>query len=283
MIEDARSAHPEVSVRRLCALHGVSRSWFYNRPAQEKMDADQALCQDIETVVEEFAGYGYRRVTRELARRGRPVNHKRVLRVMRERHLLCRPKRRYRATTDSKHHEKRFPNLLPEFVPVRPDQVWYADMTYVRVRQGFVYLACVLDGFTREVVGWSMSKFLDAELPLAALNNALSARCPAPGLLHHSDQGVQYASRVYVDRLRSTGMTPSMSRTGNPYDNAKMESFYKTLKTEEVDRQEDVDLDDARWHIGIFIADLYNHRRLHSSLGYVPPAEFAARYTAAQR
>ena len=283
MIEDARVAHPEVSVRRLCELHGVSRSWFYDQQAQEETDTDQALCQDIETVVEEFVGYGYRRVTRELARRGRPVNHKRVLRVMRERHLLCRPKRRYRATTDSKHNEKRFPNLLPEVVPVRPDQVWHADMTYVRVRQGFVYLACVLDGFTREVVGWSMSKFLDAELPLAALNNALATRCPAPGLLHHSDQGVQYASRVYVDRLRSTGMTPSMSRTGNPYDNAKMESFYKTLKTEEVDRQEYVDLDDARWHIGIFIADLYNHRRLHSSLGYVPPAEFAARYTAAQR
>lgn len=153
----------------------------------------------------------------------------------------------------------------------------------MRVQQGFVYLACVLDGFTREVVGWSMSRFLDADLPLAALNNALAARCPAPGLLHHSDQGVQYASRVYVDRLRSAGITPSMSRTGNPYDNAKMESFYKTLKTEEVDLQEYADLDDARRHIDVFIADLYNRRRLHSSLGYVPPAEFAARYTAPQR
>lgn len=127
-----------------------------------------------------------------------------------------------------------------------------------------------------------MSRFLDAELTLTALNNALSARCPAPGLLHHSDQGVQYASRVYVDRMRSAGMTPSMSRTGNPYDNAKMESFYKTLKTEEVDLQEYVDLDDARQHIEFFIASVYNRHRLHSSLGYVPPAEFAARYTAAQ-
>lgn len=177
--------------------------------------------------MEELNGYGYRRVTRELARRGRPANHKRVLRVMRERRLLCRPRRRYRATTDSNHNEKRFPNLLREVVPVRPDQVWQADLTYVRVQQGFVYLACVLDSFTREVVGWSMSRFLDADLPLAALNNALAARCPAPGLLHHSDQGVQYASRVYVDRLRSASITPSMSRTGNPYDNAKMESFYK--------------------------------------------------------
>ena len=282
MIEDARFAHPEVSVRRLCDLHGVSRSWFYEQQGREEMDPDQSLVGEIEAVVEEFSGYGYRRVTHELARRGRPVNHKRVLRVMRERRLLCRQRRRYRATTNSNHNEKRFPNLLREVVPVRPDQVWQADLTYVRVQQGFVYLACVLDSFTREVVGWSMSKFLDADLPLTALDNALRARCPAPGLLHHSDQGVQYASRVYVDRLRSAGITPSMSRTGNPYDNAKMESFYKTLKTEEINLQEYVDLDDARRHIGSFIADLYNCRRLHSSLGYLPPAEFAARYTAAQ-
>ena len=160
--------------------------------------------------------------------------------------------------------------------------MWQADLTYVRVQQGFVYLACVLDSFTREVVGWSLSKFLDAELPLAALNNALSARCPAPGLLHHSDQGVLYDSRIYVDRLRAVGITPIMSSTGNPYGNARMESFYKTLKTEEVNLQEYVDLDDARLHIGSFIADLYNTRRLHSSLGYVLPAEFAARYTATQ-
>lgn len=282
MIADARSAHPEVSVRRLCELHGVSRSWFYPQQHREEVDPDQALVDDLEAVVEEVVGSGYRRVTRELARRGRPANHKRVLRVMRERRLLCRPKRRYRATTNSNHSETRFPNLLREVVPIRPDQVWQADLTYVRVQQGFVDLACILDGFTREVVGWSMSRFLDADLPLAALNNALAARCPAPGLLHHSDQGVQYASRVYVDRLRSAIITPSMSRTGNPYDNAKMESFYKTLKAEEVDLQEYVDLDDARRHIEFFIADLYNRRRLHSSLGYVPPAEFAARYTAAQ-
>ncbi|WP_084044954.1 IS3 family transposase [Deinococcus hopiensis] len=175
----------EVSVRRLCELHGVNRSWFYEQQDREEVDADQALSQDIEAVVVEFNGYGYRRVTRELARRGRPVNHKRVLRVMRERRLLCRPKRRYRATTNSNHNEKRFPNLLREVVPMRPDQVWQADLTYVRVRHGFVYLACVLDGFTREVVDWSMSKFLDVDLPLAGQGNALAARCPAPGLLHH--------------------------------------------------------------------------------------------------
>ncbi|WP_161884515.1 IS3 family transposase, partial [Deinococcus alpinitundrae] len=181
-----------------------------------------------------WSGYGYRRVTRELARRGQGVNHKRVLRVMRERRLLCRPKRRYQRTTDSTHNEKRFPNLLPQTMPTKPDQVWQADLTYVRVKQGFVYLACVLDSFTREIVGWSMSRLIDADLSLAALNNALAARNPAPGLLHHSDQGVQYASRIYIARLRAMGITPSMSRTGNPYDNARMESFYKTLKTEKV-------------------------------------------------
>ena len=282
MIEDARHAHPKVSVRRLCELHGVSRSWFYEQQSREAVEADQALSQDIEAIVMAFNGYGYRRVTRELARRGHPANHKRVLRVMRERRLLCRPKRRYRATTDSNHDEKRFPNLLREVVPVRPNQVWQADLTYVRVQRGFVYLACVLDSFTREIVGWSMSRFLDADLPLVALNNALQARCPAPGLLHHSDQGVQYASRIYVNHLRSAGIIPSMSRTGNPYDNARMESFYKTLKAEEVHLQEYVDLDDAQRHIGFFIEDVYNRRRLHSSLGYLPPSEFAARYTATQ-
>lgn len=143
-------------------------------------------------------------------------------------------------------------------------------------------MACVLDSFTRKVVGWSISKFLDTELPLTALNNALQERCPAPGLLHHSDQGVQYASRVYVDRKRSAGITPSMSRKGNPYDNATMESFDKTRKTEEVDLQEDVALANARQHIEFFIADLYNCCRLHSSLGYISPAEFAARSTDAQ-
>ncbi|MBZ9751162.1 integrase core domain-containing protein [Deinococcus sp. HMF7604] len=167
--------------------------------------------------------------------------------------MLCCPKRRFRATTNSRHNEKRFPNLLREVIPVRPDQVWQADLTSVRIQQGFVYLACVL-----------------------------AARCPAPGLLRHSDQGVQDASRVYVDRLWSAGITPSMSRTDNPYDNAKMESFDKTLKTGEVDLQEYVDLNDARRHMNWCIADLDNRRRLHASLGYVPPAEFAARYTAAQ-
>ncbi|GGR31881.1 hypothetical protein GCM10008957_48170 [Deinococcus ruber] len=151
------------------------------------------------------------------------------------------------------------------------------------MKQGFVSLACVLDSFTREVVGWSMSRFMDAALPLAALNNALAARCPAAGLLHHSDQGAHDASQVYVDRLRSMGVTPRMSRKGTPYDNARMESFYKTLKSEEVDLQDDLDLDDAQHHLDRFIGEWYNRERLHSKLGYVPPAEFAARSHSAQK
>ena len=281
MITDARVAHPTVSVRRLCELYDVSRSWYIHQPGREQVDRDQPLAEDIEAVVLKWSGYGYRRVSKELARRGRPANHKRVLRVMRERRLLCRPKRRYQTTTDSTHSEIRFPNLLPHVIPTKPDQVWQADLTYVRVQQGFVYLACVLDSFTREVVGWSISRFMDATLPLAALNNALTARCPASGLLHRSDQGVQYASRMYVDRLRSMGVIPSMSRKGNLYDNARMESFYKILKSEEVDLQDYLGPDDAQQHLDRFIGDLYNRERLHSSFGYVPPTEFAARYHSA--
>ena len=242
---------------------------------------DEALAQASEAVVLKWSGYGYRRVTHELARRGRPANHKRVLRVMRERRLLCRPKRRYQTTTDSLHNETCFPNLLPDVVPVKPDQVWQADLTCIRVKHGFVYLACLLDSFTREIVGWSLSKFMDADLPLAALNNALAARRPAPGLLHHSDRGSQYASRVYLEQLQAAGITPSMSRKGNPYDNACIESFYKTLKTEEVNVQDYLDLEDARQNLDRFIGECYNRERLHSSLGYVPPAEFAARYHSA--
>ena len=187
MIEAAQLVHPEVSVRRLCRLHQVSRSWYLRR-WQQPDKCDGRLVKDIEAVVLKFSGYGYRRVTHELARRGCPANHKRVLRVMREGRLLCCSKRRYQITTDSAHTKTRFPNLLPNVIPVKPDQVWQADLTYIRVKHGFVYLACLLDSFTREIVGWAVSKFMDADLPLTALNNALTARRPAPGLLHHSDQ-----------------------------------------------------------------------------------------------
>ncbi|MFB9994799.1 IS3 family transposase [Deinococcus oregonensis] len=184
-----RGAHPMVAVRRLCELHAVSRSWSLGQQTRAPVDPDLGLAREIEAVVLKWSGYGYRRVTHELARRGRPTNHKRVLRVMRAKGVLCRPKRRFQATTDSTHSERRFPNLLPTVVPTQPNQVWQVDLTSVRVKHGFVYLACVLDSFTREIVGWAMSKCIDAALALKALNNVLGARCPAPGLLHHSDQG----------------------------------------------------------------------------------------------
>ncbi|GHG40890.1 MULTISPECIES: IS3 family transposase [Deinococcus] len=205
MITDARHAHPTVSVRRLCELHDVSRSWYAHQQGRDAEDDDQLLAEDIEAIVLKWSGYGYRRVTHELSRGGRPANYKRFLRVMRERRLLCRPKRLYQATTDSTHSETRFPNLLPHVIPTRPDQVWQADLTYIRVKEGFVYLAWLLDSFTREVVGWSMSRFMDAALPLTALNNALAAHCPAAGLLHHSDQGVQGGFKQWSQHLKLGG------------------------------------------------------------------------------
>lgn len=178
--------------------------------------------------------------------------------------LFCRPKRRVQATTDSAHRERRFEQLLPTVVPTQPNHVWHVDPTYVRVKHGFGYLACVLDSFTREIVGWARSRCIDAAL-------AVKARGNAP----HADQGSGYARHVSVDRLREAGLIPSLSRKGNPYDNARMQNLDQTLNTEHVDLQDDLDFDDAPHHINHFIGQLYNQDRLHASLGYLPPAEFA--------
>ena len=280
MIKDARHAHPELPVVRLCEAFSLSRSSFYEH-TDENTDPDEELARDIEEIIEQFVGYGYRRVTHELARQGKKINHKRVLRVMQERQLTHRKKPRKATTTDSGHPHQRYPNLLAVTQVLRPNQVWQADLSYVRVTGGFVYVACVLDSFTREIVGWSIAERLTAEVALAALDNALVARYPQAGLIHHSDQGVQYACTAYIEVLKGSDIVSSMSRTGNPYDNARMESFFKTLKVEEVNLQEYANLDEAREYIGRFIA-LYNEHRLHSSLGYVPPAEFAAQYHQAQ-
>lgn len=281
MIEDARHAHPACSVVRLCDVFSVSRTSFYQYVHNDQTDPDGELAGQIETVIEEFVGYGYRRVTRELARRGNTVNHKRVLRVMRARQLTHRKQPRKTITTDSGHAHQRYPNLLAVTDMLRPNQVWQADLSDVRVTGGFAYVACVLDSFTREIVGWSISNSLTADAALEALDSALIARCPPSGLIHHSNQGVQYACKAYTAVLHGAEIVSSMSRTGNPYDNARMESFFKTLKVEEVNLQEYADLEEARKYIGAFIA-LYNNRRLHSSLGYLPPAEFAAQYHQAQ-
>jgi len=272
-----QQASPQVSIGQLCAWLGVSRSWYYAHPPADKYaEPDVALREAIEQIVLEFPGYGYRRVTHALRRAGWQVNHKRVLRVMREEALLCHLKRHFLVTTDSAHGYQTYPNLLNKVVLTRPDQAWVADITYIRLPTAFVYLACVLDAFSRRCVGWKRSRQIDTRLTLAALEMALATRQPPPGLIHHSDRGVQYASTEYVARLEQVQARMSMSATGNPYDNAKAESFFKTLKHEEVYLNEYQTLADAQGHLGQFIEDVYNTKRLHSSLGYLPPAEFEA-------
>jgi len=272
-----QQAYPQLSIRQLCAWLGVSRSWYYSHPsAEEQAERKVALREAIEQIVLEFPGYGYRRVTHALHREGWWVNHKRVLRVMREESLLCHLQRHFVVTTDSAHSYQTYPNLLAEAKLTGLDQAWVADITYIRLPTTFVYLACILDAFSRRCVGWKLSRQIDTRLTLAALEMALEARQPPPGLIHHSDRGVQYASTEYIARLEQVQAQVSMSATGNPYDNAKAESFFKTLKHEEVYLQDYQTLADAQVHLGQFIEDVYNTKRLHSSLGYLPPAEFEA-------
>lgn len=283
MINAAHQAHPELSIQRLCRLLGVSRSWFYTR-AQRPIARDALALRDaIETITLAFPGYGYRRVTKQLQRDGWVVNHKRVLRVMREESLLCHLQRRFVATTDSRHALRRYPNLLDEQPLDAPNQVWVADITSIRLPTGFIYLATLLDSWSRYCVGWRLSRSIDTRLTLAALEQALTTRCPAAGLIHHSDQGVQYASDAYIARLDAIQARISMAAVGNPYENAKAERFFRTLKHEEVYLNQYDALADAEANIGHFIEDVYNVKRLHSSLGYRPPAEFEAVACASRR
>jgi transposase InsO family protein len=273
--------YPTLSLRQLCGLLGLSRSWFYQRAnAKDQAQPDVALRDAIERIVLAFPGYGYRRVTAQLHRQGWTVNHKRVLRVMRDEALLCQLKRRWIATTDSRHRFQTYPNLLTGLALDRPNQAWVADITYIRLPTTFGYLACVLDAWSRRCVGWQLSGSIDTQLTLAALNQAITLRQPAAGLIHHSDRGVQYASTAYVECLLGIGAQVSMSAKGNPYDNAKAESFFKTLKREEVYLNQYETFADAESQIGQFIDDVYNQKRLHSSLGYLPPAEYESLYNA---
>ena len=282
MIRAAHQAHPELSIRRLCDLFGVGRTWYDTQPSPaETTGWDVALRASIEDIVLVFPGYGYRRVTKQLQRDGWTVNHKRMLRVMREESLLCQLKRRFGVTTDSGHGLTRYPNLIADLVVEHPDQVWQADITYIRLPTGFVYLACLLDSYSRRCIGWALSRSIDTDLTLAALEMAVTTRQPEPGLIHHSDQGVQYASAAYVARLEQAGARISMAATGNPYENAKAEIFFKTLKREEVYLQDDQTFQEAEANLKQFIEDVYNRKRLHSSLGYLPPDEFEAAYALA--
>jgi transposase InsO family protein len=230
----------------------------------------------MEELVLEFPGYGYRRVTRQLQREGWYINHKRVLTLMRAHGLLCLPRKRWIATTDSVHGLEVYPNLVPQMEVARLDQLWVADLTYIRLPQGFCYLAVILDAFSRKVIGWELSHWLDARVAVTALERALQARQPAPGLVHHSDRGVQYACRNYIDLLLTAGARISMSGRGRPRDNAQAESFFRTLKMEEVYLQEYQSFEEASVCIDQFITAVYNRKRFHSSLGYVPPEEFEA-------
>ena len=228
----------------------------------------------MQKIAVEAPAYGYRRMTAALRKRGYDINHKRVLRMMREDNLLCVRRRSFVATTDSRHNLPVYPNLARQTVLKAINQLWVADITYIRLRTEFVYLAVVLDAFSRRVIGWALGQTLEAGLALAALRMALLERKPLPGLVHHSDRGVQYASAQYTEMLKQHHAQISMSRKGNPYDNAACESFMKTLKYEEVYRTEYRDFREARSGIGEFLERVYNQHRLHSALGYMPPAEF---------
>ncbi|MBI3911844.1 MAG: IS3 family transposase [Armatimonadetes bacterium] len=263
-------------MERACALLQVSRSDYY-RPPPGPVGIPQGatwLQDAIEQIVLEFPGYGYRRVTKQLQRDGWNVNHKRVLRLMREESLLCQLHRRWVKTTDSEHGMRVYPNLLKRWKPQGLDQVWVADITYIRLPESFAYLAAILDAFSRRVVGGCLSRRIDSGLALDALDRALTERRPPAGWIHHSDRGVQYACRDYVKRLQGAGARISMSAKGTPRENAQAESFFRTLKHEEVYLQDYQTYAEVEQSLCRFINDVYNEKRLHSSLGYRPPSEF---------
>lgn len=265
-----------LSLQRLCRLARVSRAGYYRwQQAVPGANSDMDVRDEIHRIAVEYPSYGRPRITEELQRRGWPVNHKRVNRILREDNLLCLRRRKFVVlTTNSNHDRPVYPNRARRMMPTGIDQLWVADITYIRLETEFVYLAVILDAYSRRVIGWALDRSLENELTLAALQMALRRRVPAPGLVHHSDRGVQYASQDYTALLKSHQITISMSRKGNPYDNAACESFMKTLKYEEVHRQEYRDLAEARASIRHFLERVYNQKRLHSALGYRPPAEF---------
>jgi len=264
-----------MTISRMCDLGHVSRAGLYRfDPGREQPDNDLELRSAIQRIALEFPCYGRPRITEELNRRGWKVNHKRVARILREDNLLCLCRKKFVTTTDSRHGLPVYPNLARDMELTRINELWIADITYIRLETEFVHLAVVLDAYSRRVIGWALDRTLEDDLAIAALQMAFDRRKPQEGLTHHSDRGIQYASHDYTALLKDHGVTISMSRKGNPYDNAFCESFMKTLKYEEVHRQDYRDLADARASIERFLEKIYNGKRLHSALDYRPPIEF---------
>jgi putative transposase len=270
----------ERSPAKLGEAVGLSRSTIWRHLRSTAVSADRtketALRAEIQSVALEMRAYGYRPITKELHRRGFKANHKRVLRLLRADNLLCLRRRAFVRTTDSNHKLTVYPNLARKLVLSNINQLWVADITYIRLVREFIYLAVLLDAYSRRCIGWALSRRIDAQLALVALQMALQTRSVTPDLMHHSDQGVQYASYEYVTVLHEHKIQISMSRSGNPYDNAKAERFMRTLKYEEVYMNDYETLAEVRSSVQHFIEEVYNRKRLHSAIGYLPPAEFEA-------
>lgn len=266
----------ERSSTQLGEAVGLSRATIWRQLRQPKTSNEDELelRSQIQAIALQMRSYGYRPITAELHRRGVKVNHKRVLRLLRDDNLLCLRQRAFVRTTDSRHNLRVYPNLTGDLSLSNINQLWVADITYIRLLREFIYLAVLLDAFSRRCIGWAISRHIDTQLTLTALQMALSTRSIQPGLIHHSDQGVQYAATDYVAVLHEHKIEISMSRTGNPYDNAKAERFMRTLKYEEIYMNDYETLAEVRASIEHFIETVYNRKRLHSAIGYRPPVEF---------
>lgn len=267
-----------LSVEELCREAGVSRASFYRHWQRTAPHAEETELRDhLQAVALAHRSYGYRRLTATLKRGGHVVNHKRVLRLMRADNLLSVRQRRFIVTTDGRHSWRIWPNLARWAKPDAPNRLWVADITYLRLRHEFVYVAVILDVYSRRVIGWALRDEIDTHLTLEALRMALTSRAVEPGLIHHSDRGVQYASGDYVALLEQHGVEISMSRPGNPYDHAFCESFIGKLKQEQWDGRKYASMEEARGAIRTMLEEVYNEQRIHSALGYVTPVEYEQR------